>query len=209
MADQEPERSLNAPLATLVLATQNPGKVAELVDLLADVYEVVPRPEGLAETVEDGATLEANAAKKAREVAAHTGAAALADDTGLFVAALDGRPGVHTARYAGPEATSADNRALLLAELAGCQGRERAAEFRTVLVLHRSDGTTVTAEGRVVGTIAEQERGDGGFGYDALFVPDEGDGRCFAEMTRSDKAALSHRARALADLLAQLGVAQR
>jgi XTP/dITP diphosphohydrolase len=189
----------------LVLASTNPGKVAELADLLGGRYRVLPRPPDLAETDEDGDTLEANAIKKAAEVAAVTGADALADDTGLFVDALDGRPGIHTARYAGSSASDADNRALLLEELAGRSGpAARRAEFRTVVALVRADGSAVVAEGRVVGSIAEVARGDRGFGYDPLFVPAEGDGRTFAEMSLEDKHGHSHRARALAALIGRL-----
>ena len=189
----------------LVLASANPGKVAELADLLGGRYRIRPRPDDLAETIEDGRTLEANALKKAREVAEHTGCDALADDTGLFVDALGERPGVRTARYAGPDASDDDNRALLVEELAGRDGPEaRRAEFRTVIALVRADGATVMAEGRVVGVIASEPRGGRGFGYDPLFVPDEGDGRTFAEMTLDEKHRYSHRARALAALIERL-----
>jgi XTP/dITP diphosphohydrolase len=189
----------------LVLASTNAGKVAELADLLGGRYRVLARPDDLADTDEDGDTLEANALKKAREVAAHTATDALADDTGLFVDALDGRPGIHTARFAGPSATDAENRALLLDELAGRAGPdERRAEFRTVVALVRTDGSTVVAEGRVVGSIAGSERGERGFGYDPLFVPAEGDGRTFAEMSLDEKHGFSHRARALAALIDRL-----
>ncbi len=188
----------------LVLATANQGKLAELTDLLGDRYRVRPRPHGLADTIEDGDTLEANAIKKATEVSADTGAMALADDTGLFVDALDGRPGVHTARYAGPDGDDAANRAKLVAELAGVDGPARRAEFRTVIALVRPDGTSLVAAGRVEGLIAEEPRGERGFGYDPLFAPIEGDGRTFAEMALDEKQALSHRARALAALLDRL-----
>ena len=196
--------------ADLVLASTNPGKVAELADLLGDRYRVLPRPADLADTDEDGETLEANANKKAAEVAAHTGTDALADDTGLFVEALDGRPGVRTARYAGPAASDADNRARLLDELAGRVGSgERRAEFRTVVALVRADGSSAMAEGRVAGSIAEAPRGDRGFGYDPLFVPAEGDGRTFAEMSLDEKQRLSHRARALTALIDHLDDGRR
>lgn len=189
----------------LVLASTNAGKVAELADLLGGRYRVLARPVDLADTDEDGDTLEANALKKAREVAAHTATDALADDTGLFVDALDGRPGIHTARFAGPAATDADNRALLLEQLAGRVGPdERRAEFRTVVALVRADGSTIVAEGSVAGSIAGSERGERGFGYDPLFVPAEGDGRTFAEMSLDEKHGFSHRARALAALIASL-----
>ncbi|MEL6982601.1 MAG: non-canonical purine NTP pyrophosphatase, partial [Actinomycetota bacterium] len=125
----------------LVLASTNAGKLAELADLLDGRYRVLARPDDLADTVEDGDTLEANAIKKAREVSAHSGSDALSDDTGLFVDALDGRPGVRTARFAGPDATDADNRAKLLDELTPWpEPAGRAARFRTVVALVRTDG---------------------------------------------------------------------
>lgn len=190
----------------LVLASTNPGKLAELADLLAGHYRVLARPADLADTIEDGDTLEANAIKKAAEVAASTGTDALADDTGLFVDALEGRPGVWTARYAGPDATDDDNRAKLLAELAPWPAPVgRTARFRTVVALVRADGSTLVAEGQVLGAIATERRGERGFGYDPLFVPDDGDGRTFAEMSLEEKQGMSHRARALAALLDQLG----
>ena len=195
-------------LPELVLASTNAGKLVELADLLAGRYRVVGRPADLADTVEDGETLEANALKKASEVSANTGADALADDTGLFVDALDGRPGIHTARYAGPAASDEDNRAKLLDELSTATATEperRGARFRTVVALVRADGSSVVAEGSVAGTIAPEPRGDRGFGYDPLFVPVEGDGRTFAEMSLAEKHGFSHRARALAALLDRLG----
>ena len=187
---------------SLVLATGNPDKVVELRALLGDRYDVQPRPSDLAETVEDGETLEANALKKAREVAARTGELSIADDTGLFVAALGGRPGVRTGRYAGEEATYDENVDKLLDELAGAVGPEqRAADFRTVIAARWPDGSELTVEGRVDGWIPTERRGDGGFGYDPVFVPTEGDGRSFAEMSADEKNALSHRARAITALL--------
>ncbi|MGB5757503.1 MAG: non-canonical purine NTP pyrophosphatase, partial [Acidimicrobiales bacterium] len=128
-----------------------------------------------------------------------TGTAALADDTGLFVAALGGRPGVHTARYAGPGAGDADNVAKLLRELVGVV--DRWAEFRTVIALAMPDGQVHLARGVVEGRIAEQADGDQGFGYDPVFVPDEGDGRTFAEMGSADKGHISHRGRAIRAML--------
>ncbi len=195
----------NSRRPKLVVASANPGKVAELVDLLGDRYQLGPRPLDLPETVEDGDTLEANAIKKASEVAAHTGAPALADDTGLFVAALGGAPGVRTARYAGEEASDADNRTRLLAELIDHrEPTERAAVFRTVMALVEPDGSSVVAEGEVAGTITVGPRGQRGFGYDPVFAPDEGDGRTFAEMSMEEKQRYSHRARALGALAKQL-----
>ena len=177
----------------LVLATANPGKVAELVDLL-DRFEVVPRPEGVPEPVEDGATLLDNARIKARAIGGATGEAAVADDTGLEVDALGGRPGVTTARYGGIPR--------LLAELEGVQ--ERSARWRTVALVLHPDGREVVAEGVCEGTITDSPRGDGGFGYDPVFVPAGGDGRAFSEMTRAEKNAISHRGHAFRALVALL-----
>ncbi len=140
----------------MVLATANPDKVVELEELLGDRFEVQPRPADLAETIEDEDSLEGNAIKKATEVAQATGAWALADDTGLFVDALDGGPGVHTARYAGPEATYEQNVDLLLASLADVEPDDRTATFRTVVALIGPDGAGLTAEGAVDGYIAAQ-----------------------------------------------------
>ena len=191
----------------LVLASANPEKVAELVELLGDRYRIEPRPADLADTVEDGDTLEDNAAKKAREVAAHSGRTALADDTGLFVTALGGAPGVRTGRYAGERASDADNVAKLLSELAGAA--DRSATFRTVIAVADPDGAVRFATGEVAGRITEVPRGEDGFGYDPVFAPVEGDGRTFAEMGTSAKHRLSHRARALGAMIELLEQPER
>lgn len=189
----------------LVLATGNPDKVAELRQLLGDRYRIRGRPADLAETIEDGETLEANALKKAREVVASVGALAVADDTGLFVDALGGRPGVRTARYAGENATATDNLTKLLSELGGVtDSAERTARFRTVIAAVWPDGSEVVVEGAVEGVIATEVSGDAGFGYDPVFIPTEGDGRTFAEMTGEEKNRISHRGRAVSALLARL-----
>lgn len=185
---------------TVVLASANPDKVAELAELLGDRFDVRPRPADLADTIEDQDSLEGNAIKKAVEVARATGEWALADDTGLFVDALEGRPGVHTARFAGPDATYDENVDKLLETLRDVASDDRTACFRTVVALIGPDGTGVTAEGSVDGYIATRRIGAGGFGYDPVFEPREGDGRTFSEMTREEKHELSHRSRALAAL---------
>ncbi len=182
-------------LEKLVLASANPGKVAEMRQLLTGLYIVEPRPEGLAETVEDGETLKANAVKKAKEVSSAVGQAAISDDTGLFVAALNGRPGVRTARFAGPEASDEANVAKLLAELSDVE--DRSAYFCTVVALVRPDGSVMSAQGEVHGVITTERRGAQGFGYDPVFQPNEGSGQTFAEMGSGDKNAISHRSRAL------------
>lgn len=195
------DASNNRP--TLVVASGNTDKVAELVALLGDRYEVLPRPADAPETIEDQDTLEGNAIKKAIEIAEFTGSAALADDTGLFVEAIDGRPGVYSARYAGENASYDENVDKLLAELAevgAVESDERRAEFRTAVAVINPDGTGAVGEGSVSGTIADARRGASGFGYDPVFEPVEGEGRTFAEMSPEEKAELSHRARAIAAL---------
>jgi XTP/dITP diphosphohydrolase len=187
----------------LVLATANPDKARELAAALAG-FEVVPRPGGLADVEETEDTLEGNAHLKAVAVLAATGELSVADDTGLEVDALGGRPGVYAARYAGPGATYADNVAKLLEELGDVPPVARTARFRTVMVALFPDGREIVAEGWVDGRIAEASTGDSGFGYDPVFVPDGGDGRTFAQMSMEEKAAVSHRGRALRMLVAQL-----
>ena len=186
----------------LVAATANPHKLSEIADILGSAVELLPRPADLGEVIEDGDTLEANAQLKARAVCAHTGKPAVADDTGLEVAALGGAPGVRSARYAGDLADDADNRARLLAEMH--EEADRSARFRTVAVVAFPDGSEFVTEGVISGTIAETSRGDQGFGYDPVFVPEEGDGRTFAEMSADEKNAVSHRGRAFRAMAAEL-----
>jgi XTP/dITP diphosphohydrolase len=180
----------------LVLATGNPGKAAEIRLLLGGVpgVELVDRPAHLADPEEDGDTLVDNARIKARAVLEATGEAAVADDTGLEVDALEGAPGVFTARYAGPDATYEDNWRKLLVELGDWP--DRRATWRTIAFVAWPDGTELWAEGTCVGTITNEARGSEGFGYDPVFVPDEGDGRTYAELSTREKNALSHRGRA-------------
>lgn len=178
----------------LVLATRNPGKVEEIREIIADwhmVDEMVVDGDW-DEVEETGETLEENALLKARAVVEATDLPALADDTGLEVAALGGRPGVHTARYAGPDATYDDNIDKLLVELS--RATDRSARFVTVVALMLPDGTHHTAEGFIEGQIAGERRGSGGFGYDPVF---EVGGVTFAEMGVEAKNKLSHRAVAL------------
>jgi XTP/dITP diphosphohydrolase len=188
----------------LVCASANPDKVAEIEDLLRGVVQLVPRPASVPDVVEDADTLEGNARLKAEAIVAATGQPAVADDTGLFVDALDGAPGVRTARFAGASATYADNVRLLIERLAAVPGRPRTARFVTVALARWPDGREVVAEGVVEGVIAARPTGQRGFGYDPVFVPVEGDGRTFAEMSVAEKHALSHRGRAFAALLASL-----
>lgn len=189
-------------MVTLVCASANPDKVAEIEALLSGAVTLLPRPADVPDVVEDAATLEGNARLKATAVALASGEPAVADDTGLEVAALAGRPGVRTARYAGEHATYADNRARLLDELDGIA--DRRARFRTVAAIVWPDGDELVVDGSCDGTIASIERGTGGFGYDAVFVPDGGDGRTFAEIGTETKQQLSSRGRAFRALLRAL-----
>jgi len=185
----------------LVLATANPDKAREIADALSG-FDLVPRPDDVPEVDETADTLEGNARLKAEALCAATGEAAVADDTGLEVEALDGRPGVYSSRFAGPNATYADNVAKLLRDLDGVENRR--ARFRTVAFVLFPDGREVVADGFVDGQIAVEGRGDEGFGYDPVFVPDDGDGRTFAEMTLAEKQAVSHRGRAFRALADKL-----
>jgi len=185
----------------LVLASANRDKAAEISAVL-EGFELVPRPPWVGEVDETGETLEENALLKARAIREATGEAAVADDTGLEVDALDGAPGVYSSRYAGPEASYADNVAALLAALG--DRPDRTARFRTVAVACFPDGREVIADGAVEGTITTEPRGEAGFGYDPVFVPDGLDGRTFAEMTAAEKNAVSHRGRAFRALAALL-----
>lgn len=189
----------------LVLASANPDKVTEIAAILGDGVDLRPRPAGLPDVVEDADTLEGNARLKAVAVCEAAGEGSVADDTGLEVDALGGAPGVHTARFAGEDATYADNVAKMLTDLAGVPEGERGARFRTVALVRFPDGSEVVAEGVVEGTISPEARGERGFGYDPVFIPADGDGRTFAQMTADEKHAVSHRGRAfraIADLLA-------
>ena len=182
----------------IVCASANPHKVEELARLLPSWVDLAPRPSDIGDIDEDAPTLEGNAIIKAVEIANHASEWAIADDTGLEVDALNGAPGVRSARFAGEDATDAENRALLLEKLSSTSNRS--ARFRTVVALVSSKGDIHFVSGECAGTIAESERGDGGFGYDSLFIPNDGDGRTFAEMTGPEKDAVSHRGRALAQL---------
>ena len=189
----------------IVCASANPHKVEELARLLPSWVDLVARPSDIGEIDEDAPTLEGNAIIKAVEIANHASEWAIADDTGLEVDSLNGAPGVRSARFAGEHATDAENRALLLAKLDGATNRS--ARFRTVVALVSSKGDIHFVGGECVGTIAESERGESGFGYDSLFIPADGDGRTFAEMNGPEKDAVSHRGRALAqvpELLARI-----
>jgi XTP/dITP diphosphohydrolase len=190
-----------------VVATANPDKAAEITAILSPVLPgvvLVPRPADVPDVEETGETLEDNARLKAVALVAATGLPAIADDTGLEVDALGGAPGVFTARFAGPDATYADNVAALLAALDGIPPERRTARFVTAAIARWPDGHEVVRSGVVEGTISVVTSGDGGFGYDPVFVPTEGGGRTFAAMGPDAKHALSHRGRAFRALAAAL-----
>jgi XTP/dITP diphosphohydrolase len=216
----------------LVLATQNVDKAREIVEILVDVSEapivayavdvqdttigyLLDSPGGIERSVaalrppatppdvtEDGDTLEENARIKGAALARALDLLAIADDTGLEVDALGGAPGVRAARYAGEHATYHDNVVKLLAELG--DGTQRSARFATVAIACWPDGRDVAARGEVEGRIGTEATGGSGFGYDPVFVPVEGDGRTFAEMSADEKHSLSHRGRAFRSLAATL-----
>lgn len=192
----------------LVCASANADKVREIEEILASCGVVLePRPTSIPDVEENATTLEGNARLKAAAIAVATGVAALADDTGLEVDALDGAPGVRSARYAGEPSDSGANIAKLLRELnavGAVTAEQRRARFRTVVLVQWSDGSETIAEGTVEGVIANEQIGTGGFGYDPVFIPDEGDGRTFAQMGSAEKHAISHRGRALRALAKEL-----
>ena len=182
----------------LVLATGNLNKQQELKALLKDtglkILTLADFP-GAPEIVEDGTTCQENAIKKAQGIAQFTKCWALADDTGLEVDALDGRPGVYAARYAGEQATYEDNCQKLLKELESIPSSQRSARFMTVIALADFLGNVETAEGELLGQIATMQQGSSGFGYDPVFfVPEIG--KTLAEMSLDQKNRISHRARA-------------
>lgn len=221
--------------AAFVLATANADKAREIGEILGEVageavevaplvlggmtaaYLLAPRgtigdalgalalPDAPPAVEETGETIEENARIKAAGWCGALGLPAIADDTGLEVDALGGAPGVRSARYAGEAATYAENVLRLLAELGGVSADRRTCRFATVAMARFPDGREVLAGGVAEGAVAEAPRGAGGFGYDSVFVPAEGDGRTFAEMSGAEKHAVSHRGRALRLLAAALG----
>jgi XTP/dITP diphosphohydrolase len=184
----------------LVVATRNKGKIVEINALLAGLVDQITSAgeyPDFPETIEDGATFAENALKKAREAALYTGVPALADDSGLTVAALDGRPGVYSARFAGEGAGDAANNAMLLQECRDVPEDQRSAAFVCVLAFVTPEGDAQLFSGRVDGRILREARGDGGFGYDPLFLVDGFD-QSMAELTLAEKNSVSHRAQAFA-----------
>jgi XTP/dITP diphosphohydrolase len=194
------------PGETVVIASTNPGKIAEVREIMAGLPLVLLTGDdvgGWPEVEETGDTYLANALLKAHAVAARTGMAALADDSGIEVDALDGAPGVRSARFSGDRATEADNNAKLIASLAGVPAERRTARYRCVAVLVTPDGEEIAGVGSCEGRIGTEARGAGGFGYDPWFVP-EGEARTMAELSPEEKHAISHRGKALRGLAEQL-----
>lgn len=191
----------------LLIATRNRGKLREVRALLGglpvELLTLNDFPQA-PEVEENGATLEENAARKAREVARACGVWAVADDSGLFVDALDGRPGVHSARYAGPGPTSEKLCRKLLAEMEGVPSERRGAHFGCRIAMADPQGrVALTAAGRVDGRITTEMRGEGGFGYDPVFYYEPA-GCTFAELRADEKNAVSHRGRALSEFRRKL-----
>jgi XTP/dITP diphosphohydrolase len=195
-------------LRTLVLASGNPGKLREFQQLLANAgFNVRPQTEFFSDNAEEtGLSFVENAILKARFACARTGLPAIADDSGIEVDGLQGRPGIYSARFAGEGATDADNNSRLLAELKGKPETARRARYQCLLAFmrHAEDPTPIICQGSWEGLILEESRGQGGFGYDPLFfVPEQG---CTAaELDKETKNRLSHRGKAMAELLQRLG----
>jgi len=190
----------------LVSATANPDKFIEIAEILPAQIELLPRPTDIPDVVEDADDLAGNARLKASAIMEATGLAAIADDTGLEVDALQGAPGVHSARFAGDSATYEENVTKLLERLEAVAIENRTARFRTVALIVWPDGNETIAHGVVEGRITEKPIGELGFGYDAVFCPNEGRGKTFGQMENSEKNLISHRGRALRSLSEKLGL---
>ena len=204
---------VNVPLVSarrVVIATGNSGKLREMLAILGGhgLEPVAQSAFGISPPVEDGDSFVANALIKARHAAACSGLPAIADDSGLEVDALGGRPGIHSARYAGPGADNEANNDKLLAELAGVPAARRNARYRCAMVFVRaaSDDAPIVAEAAWEGRIGFGRRGAGGFGFDPLFIVAGGDVTA-AEMPEAEKNRVSHRAQALAELAAKMALA--
>jgi XTP/dITP diphosphohydrolase len=192
-------------MSVFVLATANAHKTEEMRAVLGSLgVELLARPDDVPDVEETEPTLEGNALLKARALVDATGLAAIADDTGLFVDALDGRPGVFSARYAGEGATYDDNVTKLLGELEGVEDARRTASFRTVIAVVYPSDEELCVLGALEGRITTRRRGHHGFGYDPVFEPLDASGRTLAELTAEEKNATSHRARALHALVQAL-----
>lgn len=191
----------------IILSSSNKHKISEIKNILKNMpFEVVTKDDlgyGDFDVEEDGKTLEENAFKKAIELHKLVNGIVIADDTGLFVDALNGEPGVYSARYAGENASDEDNRILLLERLKDVPMEKRAAYFKTVIAIVFEDKSKMTAEGVVYGKIAFKESGSNGFGYDSLFIVEDTN-QTFAQMSEDKKNKISHRAKALMNLKAKL-----
>lgn len=197
------------PATTIVVATGNAHKLVEIEAILGRAmpgtrFVAVHQLGDFEDPEETGATFAENALIKARAAVAETGFAAVADDSGLVVDALNGEPGVYSARYAGVHGDDAANNAKLLGNMADVPAPERTARFMSVVALVRPDGTALTGTGACEGTIGFEGRGYNGFGYDPLFLPEDTPGKTMAELTPEEKNAISHRYHALVDLSAKL-----
>lgn len=195
-------------MSTLILATQNAHKVEELTGLLAP-WTVIPLPDNVDLPPELGETFAENALEKARTAVAATGRAAIADDSGIVADVLDGRPGVRSARFAGEDATDEENLALFIEQV---PVGSTIAYVCVIAYVDPRTGTERTVEGRCTGTMAEAPRGEGGFGYDPIFIPDDQPDpadarrRTMAELSPTEKASVSHRGRAARELRVVLGL---
>ena len=188
----------------LIIASNNSHKIYEIKKILGDKFDEILslREAGINhETVEDGTTFAENAYKKAREIAEISGCAALADDSGICADALDGAPGIYSARFSGGHGNDEDNNNLLIKKLSDKENKN--AHYTAAISLVYPDGREIAAEGHMYGHIIDTPRGERGFGYDPIFVPD-GEERTVAEMTDEEKNKISHRAKALENLLKQI-----
>jgi len=199
-------------MTRVLVATNNAGKLAEIEQILAGEGLSLLSPQDIAEerpwapypdVIEDGGTFEKNAVIKATTVAAHFGLLALADDSGIVIDALGGEPGVRSARYAGPDATDAENNSKMLSELKARPGAPRSARYRAVVALASPNGELITAAGDCEGAIVDDPRGTRGFGYDPYFVP-EGYSESMAQLAPEVKNSISHRGAALRGLRPQI-----
>ena len=197
------------PARTIVVATGNAHKLTEIEDILSRVlpdvaFVALGQLGDFEDPEETGTTFLENALIKAEAAVAQTGLTAIADDSGLVVDALDGEPGVYSARYAGVHGDDAANNAKLLEKLGGVADDARTARFMSVIALVDASGMVLTGTGACEGVIGHDPRGENGFGYDPLFLPTDTPGKTMAELTPAEKNAISHRFHALQDLAAQL-----
>ena len=187
----------------IVISTGNQHKVDEIKNILKDLpFEVISKTQlGIEnlQVIEDGNTLEENSIKKAKALSEMTDYMVIADDSGLFVDALDGQPGIYSSRYGGEEGNDSKNNERLLKELKNTPLEKRSGRFRTVIALIKEDKEAITIEGQCKGSIAFEKKGQGGFGYDPVFIP-EGYNKSFAELGKELKNEISHRAKALEKL---------